>query len=163
MGTFVQPDDLTPFATIDAAKAAAMIEDAEAQAILTAPCLATLTDAPADEPPEQMAQRLAKIAAVKALLRGAILRWEEAGTGAIQSETVGPFTQSVQQASRRSMFWPSEIEQLQGICSPGKGKAFSVDTVPGGFSHLPWCSLMLGATFCSCGVDIAGYPIFEGA
>jgi len=42
------------------------------------------------------------------------------------------------------------------------GKAFSVDTAPGlGSAHLPWCSLMLGALYCSCGVDIAGYPIFE--
>lgn len=41
--------------------------------------------------------------------------------------------------------------------------AYSVDTV-GGFrpAHLPWCSLMMGATYCSCGVDIAGRPIFEG-
>ena len=41
--------------------------------------------------------------------------------------------------------------------------AFSVDMVgPRSGAHLPWCSLMLGATYCSCGVDIAGYPIFEG-
>jgi len=41
--------------------------------------------------------------------------------------------------------------------------AFSVDMVGSfGSAHLPWCSLMLGATYCSCGVDIAGVPIFEG-
>ena len=40
--------------------------------------------------------------------------------------------------------------------------AFAIDMLPAGTSHLPWCSLMLGATFCSCGVDIAGVPIFEG-
>lgn len=28
--------------------------------------------------------------------------------------------------------------------------------------HVPWCSLLMGATYCSCGVDIAGVPIFEG-
>jgi len=40
--------------------------------------------------------------------------------------------------------------------------AFSVDMLgPRSGAHLPWCSLMLGATYCSCGVDIAGYPIFE--
>lgn len=39
--------------------------------------------------------------------------------------------------------------------------AFVVDTVGFGTSHLPWCSLMFGATYCSCGVDIAGEPIFE--
>ena len=41
--------------------------------------------------------------------------------------------------------------------------AFSVDMVGGyGSAHLPWCSLMLGANYCSCGVDIAGRPIYEG-
>lgn len=40
--------------------------------------------------------------------------------------------------------------------------AFSVDMAPGGVTHLAWCSLMLGATYCSCGVDIAGEPIYEG-
>jgi hypothetical protein len=41
--------------------------------------------------------------------------------------------------------------------------AFSIDTVSSfGAAHLPWCSLMLGARYCSCGVDIAGVPIYEG-
>jgi len=38
--------------------------------------------------------------------------------------------------------------------------AFSVDMVGSGTMHLPWCSLAFGATYCSCGVDIAGRPIF---
>ena len=41
------------------------------------------------------------------------------------------------------------------------GKAFHIDTAPCGSAHLPWCSLSFGALYCSCGVDIAGYPIFE--
>lgn len=40
--------------------------------------------------------------------------------------------------------------------------AYSVDTLGFASLHLPWCSLYFGATYCSCGVDIAGYPIFEG-
>lgn len=163
MGDFIQVADLDPFADIDTAKATAMIEDAEAQAILTAPCLAKLHDAPADETPEQKAQRLAKVAAVKAIVRAAILRWDEAGTGAIQTETTGPFTQSIQQASRRSMFWPVEIESLQRVCKGDDSKAFSVDTIPGASAHLAWCALNFGALYCSCGVSIAGHPIFEGA
>lgn len=44
----------------------------------------------------------------------------------------------------------------------GRG-AFSIR--PGGYctAHLPWCSLNFGADYCSCGVDLAGYPIYEGA
>lgn len=41
--------------------------------------------------------------------------------------------------------------------------AFSIRPSGCGSDHLPWCSLMLGALYCSCGVDIAGYPIFEGS
>ena len=41
------------------------------------------------------------------------------------------------------------------------GKAFSIDTAPNSTAHLPWCSLEMGAAYCSCGVDIAGYPIYE--
>jgi hypothetical protein len=46
--------------------------------------------------------------------------------------------------------------------TPPTGGAFSVDTVGSSSAHLPWCSINFGATYCSCGVDIAGYPIFEG-
>ena len=59
--------------------------------------------------------------------------------------------------------WPTEITRLQDICkAAGTGKAFAVDTAASSAGpHLPWCSLMFGAAYCSCGVDIAGYPIFE--
>lgn len=40
--------------------------------------------------------------------------------------------------------------------------AFSIDTIGSSSAHLPWCSIMLGATYCSCGADIAGRPIYEG-
>ena len=40
--------------------------------------------------------------------------------------------------------------------------AFSMDMVSTSSRHLAWCSLNFGATYCSCGVDIAGVPIFEG-
>jgi len=49
---------------------------------------------------------------------------------------------------------------LLGLVEPSG--AFSLDMVGGSSVHLPWCSLMLGANYCSCGVDIAGVPIYEG-
>ncbi|HEU5223439.1 MAG TPA: hypothetical protein VFU07_07135 [Candidatus Lumbricidophila sp.] len=49
---------------------------------------------------------------------------------------------------------------LLGLTDP-KG-AFSIDMANAGSIHIPWCSSMLGASYCSCGVDIAGSPIFEG-
>jgi hypothetical protein len=41
--------------------------------------------------------------------------------------------------------------------------AYSIDMVGSISQHLPWCGLMFAARSCSCGVDIAGRPIFEGS
>lgn len=49
---------------------------------------------------------------------------------------------------------------LLGLIPP-TGGAFSVNMVGSSSLHLPWCNLNFGATWCSCGVDIAGVPIFE--
>lgn len=120
MTDLLEIDDLTPFATIDEAKAEAMIADALAMATMAAPCLAI----PDDLTPQQQA-------AAKALLRGAVLRWNDIGSGAVSSEAAGPFSHSVDTRQvRRSMFWPSEITALQDICKgiTERTGAFSVDT-----------------------------------
>lgn len=40
--------------------------------------------------------------------------------------------------------------------------AFSIDMLPTGYSpHLAWCAVHFGGNYCSCGTDIAGFPIFE--
>lgn len=113
MGTFLSVADLEPFAAIDAVKAEAMIEDAEAMALLAAPCIA--------------AEGFAHAAALRAILRGAVLRWNEAGTGALQSQNAGIFGQTLDtRQERRGMFWPSEIVQLQGLCANAQGGTYSV-------------------------------------
>ena len=157
MGTFLDPADLEPFAEIEDAKAEAMIADAEALAIAVAPCLI-------DEEVELTPQQLA---AVKAVLRSAILRWNDQGTGAYQQQVAGPFSvaHDTRQA-RRSLFWPSEIEQLQSICTAATGGsgtgAFAIDTYPGQCAtHADICSLNFGATYCSCGAVLAGVPLYE--
>lgn len=112
--------DLTPFATIDVAKAEAMIEDAVAMATMAAPCLAVVADLSSQQ-----------AAAAKALLRGAVLRWNDIGSGALAAQAAGPFSQSVDTRQvRRSMFWPSEITALQDVCKGvvEKSGAFAVDT-----------------------------------
>lgn len=43
-----------------------------------------------------------------------------------------------------------------------RGKAFAIDTLGVCTTeHLPWCNLNMGDTYCSCGADIAGEPIYE--
>ncbi|RKT33673.1 hypothetical protein DEU34_2277 [Microbacterium sp. AG1240] len=41
--------------------------------------------------------------------------------------------------------------------------AFSIDMIGAASMHLAWCALNFGALYCSCGADIAGVPIYEGA
>lgn len=50
---------------------------------------------------------------------------------------------------------------LLGLVGSSSG-AFSVDMLGGSTIHLPWCNLMFGGLYCSCGADIAGRPIYEG-
>lgn len=143
------PDDLVPFADIDGAKAQAMIDDALALAARVAPCITDDDFAYPD--------------AAKAILRGAVLRWNEAGTGALSNEVAGPFGGTVDNRQpRRSLFWPSEIEELQAMCRGEETSgAFSVDTAPCLTIHSPVCALYFGATYCSCAADIAGFPLYE--
>ena len=100
--------------------------------------------------------------AVMAIMRGAIMRWNDAGSGARSSVTAGPFGETIDTTvTRRGMYWPSEITSLQNVCSGGvKSGAFSVDTVATSTIHADTCALNFGATYCSCGADIAGYPIY---
>lgn len=147
-------EDLAPFAVIDDAKAQAMIDDAIATAALVAPCI--LEDTFTQE------------AAAKAIIRGAILRWNEAGTGAVQSTqtNLGAFGESQSydtRVVRRGMFWPSEIADLQKLCRDSSaGGIFAVDTV-GCLApvHADICSINFGATYCSCGAWLAGLPLYE--
>jgi hypothetical protein len=111
-------DDLAPFADIEEAKAEAMIEDALAMAVLHAPCIT--------------AEDFAYPDAAKAVIRGAILRWHDSGTGASQQLTALGFSQAFDtRQQRRGMFWPSEIEQLEKLCKASTaGHAFEVDLMP---------------------------------
>lgn len=151
MSTIITKADLEPFADIEPAKADAMIADATATALRVAPCLIDINT-------DQLL-----LDAAKAVLRRAILRWHEGGAaGSVTQQSAGPFQQSIDVRRPQGLFWPSEIEELQGLCRGASDGAFTVDTLntPGSI-HVPWCSLHFGATFCSCGADIAGEPIYE--
>lgn len=143
--------DLEPFADIPPQRAQAMIDDALALAARVAPCIKDANFEYAD--------------AAKAVIRGAILRWNEAGTGALQQQQVGPFGQTLDtRQQRRGMFWPSEIEQLQDLCRGDETSgAFDIDTVgaAGRAGHADICSLNFGATYCSCGFELTRlYPLY---
>jgi hypothetical protein len=129
-----------------------MVDGANAKASRIAPCLASTDPAPNAD---QLAEAIL-------ILIGTVKRWAEAGSGALQQQTAGPFSQTLDTRQRPGFnMWPSEIEQLQAICATEKAGAFSIDTAPESMIHLAWCADSLGAEYCSCGADIAGYPIYE--
>lgn len=105
----ITPDDLAPFAVIDPVKAAAMIADAMAMAAQAAPCILDDGFAFGD--------------AAKAIIRGAILRWNDAQSGAVTQQSAGPFQFTVDSNTRRNgMFWPSEIRDLRKLCASSAGR-----------------------------------------
>lgn len=113
------PSDLEPFAAIDVVKAEAMIDDALALAARVAPCITDPT--------------FEHESAARAILRGAILRWNESGTGALSTQQAGPFAMGIDtRQQRRAMFWPSEIDALQELCRDGdpSTQAFTIDSTP---------------------------------
>lgn len=75
-----------------------------------------------------------KAASIKAILRGIILRWHEAQSGAAtgRSNTAGPYAQALQldaRPKRGYTLMPSEVVDLQRVCRT-KGAMFTVSTMP---------------------------------
>lgn len=141
----------------------AMVAGANSRASRVAPCLAW-----DGSDPTMPAPTTDQLAEAKLVLIGAVKRWAEAGAGSLQQQTAGPFGMTVDTRQKSSGYnlWPSEIEQLQEICSSGPTgrEAFSLDAVPtsGLAGHAPYCDLYFGGTTCSCGFSLTGVsPIYE--
>lgn len=111
------PDALQSADSIDL-----MIDGANAIAARVAPCLDSEND------PEPSDGQLSE---ARLILLGMIRRWVEAGSGALQSQTAGPFAVAIDTRQKSSGYraWPSEVADLQVICSTGSraGKAGHVD------------------------------------
>lgn len=156
MSLYLQPADVTPFTDVDTARIDILIEDAEVFATLAAPPLA-------DPAPLTETQR----AQVKTILRRAVIREADAGTGAKTQEVAGPYSYTVdtRKANDVSFLTEEEEDALRGVVGIVKStQAFNTDVTPApGYSdHLPWCDLMFGGLVCTCGVALTGYyPLYE--
>lgn len=74
--------------------------------------------------------------------------------------TTGPFSTTYKPSG--SGFYLTKQEKAS--LGSGTQKAYGVQIAGFGSSvcHRPWCSLMLGATYCSCGADLTGgEPLWE--
>lgn len=157
MGMHVRWEEIPGFTADDDWR----IEDAEAMARLAAPCLASII-ADGDQ-----------AATVKAILRGALMRWKDQGTGVKTSVTkqAGAFQLSETTDNRSwiqtkgGIFTADELDDLRKLCSPAanatSGTAATI--TPRLLPHPPWCSIHFSAGQwpCSCGVSLTGRPIYE--
>ena len=85
------------------------------------------------------------------------------GGGSSQASfAAGPFSMNNSPVNPHGDFYLTRNEKK--ALGDGQQKAVSVEITPpvSPDVHRPWCSLMFGATYCSCGADIAGEPIYEG-
>jgi len=162
MAAIITVSDL-PTAIQTAELVDAMVAGANAKASRVAPCLTwdgTVVDQPAPTA-DQLAEAML-------ILIGAIKRWAESGSGAFQQQTAGIFSATTDTRQKGGYnLWPSEITALQDICrdiTEGGREAFSVETAGSyGVAHAATCSVNFGALYCDCGVDIAGFPLFESS
>lgn len=107
--------DLSPLTKASDEALAVMIEDVEALAVAAAPCLSdpsALTDA--------------QSATVRAVVRGAILRWADYTMRDDRQMTAGPYSIGPAAGSsgeRKPLLWPTEIASLQEVCAAMSGRA----------------------------------------
>lgn len=158
----IVPADLQKFdADLDTATAEDMIRTAWVRALRLAPCLGEEDfDSPLD------------LEVVKDVLRGAILRWNERGAGAVQQRTAGEYGETLRE-DNANLFRPNEIRDLQSLCSDyrKRGRASTISTLPSWagvqVQHAEWCAwnFAVNPTFCDCGALLSGdgLPINGGA
>lgn len=112
LDTILTADDFTAWDVTDHDKLDALIGDVLSQAVVVAPCLD--------------AAEFAYARAAKAILREAVLRRLDAGSGALttRQQGTGPFSQMevIDQRSNRTILRPADISQLQALCSLHNGE-----------------------------------------
>lgn len=150
MSVTISVDDVLVFnRDLDKKQVEVLIKDGLALAERAAPCIKEPDFAYAD--------------AAIAIIRTAILRWADSGTGALtqQQNSAGPFAQNLSfdtRQTRRSLFFPSEIAELQKLCKQYRGGAFAIDTngIPesrctGEYSQCPYIMGSLSSPCATCG------------
>ena len=85
-----------------------------------------------------------------------------AGMSTFQA-TTGPFTNSYTPTNPHGDFYLTKAEKSALGCGRQRAFGVTVASVAVAEVHRPWCALMLGALYCSCGSDLTNgeYPLWE--
>ncbi|NKY08940.1 Gp19/Gp15/Gp42 family protein [Cellulomonas hominis] len=160
---FATPDDLAQswrsLASDEQERATTLLRFASAMIRVECPGVdARITPVPPATMPE-LDPDIPRMVACAVVKRAMIVGTEAEGVNAEQ-QTAGPFAKSLTFSNPMGNLYLTKGEKRLLGC--GAQTAF---TVPMGSvstaAHAPWCSLAFGATYCSCGADIAGHPIYE--
>lgn len=95
-----------------------------------------------------------------AMVKRAMLAGVDSPAASSVQQAAGPFSQTTSFVNPTGDLYIATGERR--MLRTSVQKAFTVRMTDPAPLHLPWCTSMFGALYCSCGVDIAGTPIFEG-
>lgn len=99
---------------------------------------------------------------VCAVVRRSMGASEDTGVESYQ-QTAGPYAATWKPTNPHGDFYLTKLEKQ--ALGAGRQKAYGANITGADEPidrHLPICSVHFGATYCTCGADIAGKPIFEG-
>ena len=122
MGLYLQPADFTALVEIEAPRLVILIEDAETFATMAAPPLAD---------PEALTEQ--QRAQARTILRRAVVRESDAGSGAKTQEMAGPYSYTVDTRNSRSVSFLTDEEEdaLRAVVGLVKShQAFNTDVTP---------------------------------
>ena len=129
-----------------------MIDDAIGTAFIHAPCILDEDFDPA------------KRKAAKAIIRGAILRWNKAGTGAVKTQQSMSYSQTIDDRKPRKVMFSVGNRRAQAAVwtDDDEGGAFSSTCCRPKRSSTPKPVGLLGGG-CSCGAILTrGLPLWDG-
>jgi|SRR5690625_185418 len=114
-----------------------------------------------DEPTEQDLQ--ARLVVVCRMIKRAYAVPDDAvGVGSVQ-QGAGPYQSTLTFTNPTGDLYLTKADRRLLGCAGQR--AFTIDLTPAAGTlgpHTPECALHFGAVYCSCGVDIAGFPLFGG-
>lgn len=156
--SFATPEDLAarwrPLTTEEQAVALVLLEDASARIRVEFPDV----DARIAADPQGLDPAVPRMI-VCAMVKRAMLAGTDQAVAASIQQTAGPYSQSTTFANPTGDLYLTSGERRMLKGSPQQ--AFTVSMASGyGRAHAISCSLRFGATYCSCGSDIAGFPIY---
>lgn len=161
-GPFATTDDLEqrwrPLNSDEQARAEVLLGDAAVRIRVACPGIDAKITATAPAVPE-LDPDVPKIISCEMVKRAMLSPVDQAPMSQTQ-ETVGPFSRGGTYVNPTGDLYLTKAEKQMLGC--GGQQAFTIGmNSRTGIVHAPWCSLAFGATYCSCGADIARFPIYE--